>query len=378
MSATSQPETTQPVVAPAQSPAPLLLTPQHYEQLLPQGMFWTNEKNIKIIAHAGWQLLKDMFGVQLVSSDLDQRSTFQPLFVVSKVTFKGYRPTDVRLDPRYMDPEKITSNWGEASSANLSNGISKQYPVAIAYKRGHDRALKDHLGLYDIYSEEESDDFRRNTSDPASNGQPNSEPNGKPASVTQTQTPPIKATQVAAGEEKTATQTAPSQESAKPAAAGATQATKPSATKGATPSKAAPAQKPAPKEAPAVEKPAPVVTSEAEKPVTPPAETPAKPAAPPTPAAPVSNGNGNGNGTHTIPRVGGSIQVYVGNELYATNGVLGGTLKDIWELTAKLGTSRAQQIMWGLFPHAKKSVDLTQSEGEQLIAELKKSLKDTE
>lgn len=150
------------------------LTPLDYSRLLPAEMFWESSEGKMIISHDGFQLLARLFGVEVDDSHTNIASV-NPLMIAIMVQVKGYAPIHPRLDEHYMKPDIKTPNYGEASMANLTTDISKRYPVALAWKRAFDRAVKDHLGLYGIYSEEESDAFRRK---PDTNG--HHESNGQP------------------------------------------------------------------------------------------------------------------------------------------------------------------------------------------------------
>lgn len=138
-------------------------TPLDYARLLPPEMFWEAEEGKMIVSHEGFQLLGRLFGVEIEEARIEHFNA-NPLMIIYKFVLKGYAPIHPKLDDHYMRPDIKTTSFGEASASNLETDISRKYPSSIAQKRGFDRAMKDHLGLYGIYSEEESDAFRRSSS----------------------------------------------------------------------------------------------------------------------------------------------------------------------------------------------------------------------
>ena len=244
-----------------------LYSPLDYSRLLPTEMFWETEDGKMIVSHEGFQLLARLFGVEMEDSSLAHYSP-NPLMIVHKTIVKGYNPIHSRLDPNYMRPTTRTISFGEASRVNLLTDISQRYPDAMAQKRSFDRTIKEHLGLYGIYSEEESEQFRKPTGHTQSTATTQTTTHVKPVT-------PAKPTPVLP--------------STKPAATAPTSTTKPTS--------GAPAQKPAVATAPTaqptpvapVAPTAPVQTTTpqtASQPTAAPATPAEQPAAPvPTPSA---------------------------------------------------------------------------------------------
>jgi hypothetical protein len=57
----------------------------------------------------------------------------------------------------------VTSTFevGEASSRNCESGVSRKYMGSIGFKRFFDRGVLAHLGFYELYSEEEAEEFNQ-------------------------------------------------------------------------------------------------------------------------------------------------------------------------------------------------------------------------
>ena len=69
---------------------------------------------------------------------------------------------DAFLCTCYFPDGTFHTEVGEASNENTSRGISQSYKMTMALKRGNDKAFlrSAYVGLFDVYSEDESEDFK--------------------------------------------------------------------------------------------------------------------------------------------------------------------------------------------------------------------------
>lgn len=381
-------------------------TPLNYEQLLPQEMFWDTEDGKMIVSHDGFQLLARMFGIEMEEATIAYVSP-SPLMIIHKVIVKGYAPIHPYLDLNYMSPAIRTTSFGEASTVNLTTDISQRYPDAIAQKRAYDRAIKEHLALYGVYSEEESDAFRKKAGTqksvqaPVKTG-PAPAATKAPAPVqAPAQTQPVASKPQAAAPAASAPQKAPVKPAttpapATPAAAPAAQPEKPAvpvdAPQPTTPAQA-PVQAPVSEKAPAPVKPAqqkPVPQAQTKAPATPTAAKPApvksvpakteSVATPPSSSAiaPILENPAFAEVIKQIPPnmpkpdahkpTGDYVSVIVDGQSNLSSGVLGETLQCLWAMASQIGIEQAKAMMVREFAFVKSSLDLSNEQGLYMIA----------
>jgi hypothetical protein len=166
------------------------LTPLDYQQILhahdpedsgaqPEADFWrkvkmdSNGRPVRrrdgtpawvtppIIRHAGVQQLARLFGVQIEHIDWVRRDV-ENLSLCCEVVVKGYTPLSTKacgyhLAPDYPVPD-YTRAIGELNSANAGR-VGREYPQCMTYKRGYDRAVLEHLGLFRCYGDSEEPRF---------------------------------------------------------------------------------------------------------------------------------------------------------------------------------------------------------------------------
>lgn len=113
---------------------------------------WSIDDNI-IIKHEGILLLRKFTG-----------ATFLPIRLISEPTQFNNNGYVFECSVQFPDGE-ISTEIGEASNIN-TDGFSQKYKPSMAFKRGYDRAFlrSNYIGLFEVYSEEESDDFKESHS----------------------------------------------------------------------------------------------------------------------------------------------------------------------------------------------------------------------
>lgn len=112
---------------------------------------WIHEQSgRRIVSHARIQKLGDEFDLQVG----------EPKVVISPNTENhGMVAITVRVSDR-DGSGKETWELHEASDVNTTS-VSRAYRVRMAWKRVVDKAILSHLGLYDIYSDIEAEEFER-------------------------------------------------------------------------------------------------------------------------------------------------------------------------------------------------------------------------
>ena len=82
--------------------------------------------------------------------------------VVSKEILKGNgkgKKKTKTLEPSITKNQITTLEVGEASIRNTMIGVSRNYLGSMAFKRLFDRGILNHLGFFELYSEDEADEF---------------------------------------------------------------------------------------------------------------------------------------------------------------------------------------------------------------------------
>ena len=158
----------------------------------PHADFWrkaakgtTNWVTPPIIRDSGVKKLARLFGVQVDKVEWVERNAAGTA-VTCEVTVSGYTPLPAEqaqvlltrkvdfaqypLATDYPVP-KSTTQIGEVNLGNAGMTGAK-YPQIFAYKRAYDRAVLDHLGLYDCYGDVEAPQFAQDADFEAERDQP--------------------------------------------------------------------------------------------------------------------------------------------------------------------------------------------------------------
>jgi len=183
------------------------LTPRDYAKLLrphdpsnaypqPEADFWRKCKKEQrrdgspiwvtppIIRHTGVQMLATLFGVQVMGEVCwPERDTTKGKFALTcEVVVAGYKPVSeltvlaltgkphITLSKEWPVPE-MTMQIGEVNYENAGM-TGRQYPQLFAYKRAFDRAVLDHLLIFNAYGDVEAPEFAQNADYEAARRQP--------------------------------------------------------------------------------------------------------------------------------------------------------------------------------------------------------------